>query len=191
MKRAILLCLVVLAAGLAQAQGTARPLALAAAPGLQGLYSHTTLIAVPVGNVHIGFIVNRATDVKLSALFPGHAPAAKVIDPVHFGGPEMADAIFAVVRGDPGEGSLPLFGGLYLAASVEAIDRVIGQTPNHARYFAGFVGWEPGELEKEIEAGYWHVGDADAALFFEPDTTRLWEELIERLSAPQRGLRAA
>jgi putative transcriptional regulator len=191
MKRALLVCLFALAAGLAQAQGAARPLVLAAAPGLEGPYRHTTLVAVPLGNLHIGFIVNRATDVKLSALFPGHAPAAKVIDPVHFGGPEMADAIFAVVRGDPGEGALPLFGGLYLAASAEAIDRVIGQTPNHARYFAGFVGWESGELEKEIEAGYWHVGDADAALFFQPDTNRLWEELIERLAAPQRGLQAA
>ncbi len=188
MKRALLVCLFALAAGLAQAQGAARPLVLAAAPGLEGPYRHATLVAVPVGNVHIGFIVNRALDIRLSALFPDHAPAAKVIDPVHFGGPEMADAIFAVVRGNPGEGSLPLFGGLYLAASAEAIDRVIGQTPNHARYFAGFVGWDPGELEKEIEAGYWHVGDADAALFFQPDTTRLWEELIERLAVPQRGL---
>jgi putative transcriptional regulator len=187
-KRALLLCLFALAAGLAQAQGAARPLVLAAAPGLEGPYRHTTLVAVPVGNAHIGFIVNRALDIRLSALFPDHAPATKVIDPVHFGGPEMADAIFAVVRGDPGEGSLPLFGGLYLAASAEAIDRVIGQTPNHARYFAGFVGWNRGELEKEIEAGYWHVGDADAALFFQPDTTHLWEELIERLAAPQRGL---
>jgi putative AlgH/UPF0301 family transcriptional regulator len=50
-----------------------------------------------------------------------------------------------------------------------------------ARFFAGFVGWQPGEPEKEIDAGYWHIMDPDGALFFRPDTTRLWEELIERL----------
>lgn len=76
---------------------------------------------------------------------------------------------------------MPLFGGLYLVATAEAVDRVIEQTPGDARFFAGFVGWQPGDLEKEIDAGYWHVMDPDSALFFRPDTTRLWEELIERL----------
>ena len=70
---------------------------------------------------------------------------------------------------------------LYVVASAEAVDRVIEQTPGDARFFAGFVGWQPGDLEKEIDAGYWHVMNPDSALFFRPDTTRLWEELIERL----------
>ena len=63
----------------------------------------------------------------------------------------------------------------------DAIDRVIEQTPNDARYFAGFVGWQAGELEKEIDAGYWYVADADPALFFRHDTSALWQELILRL----------
>jgi putative AlgH/UPF0301 family transcriptional regulator len=70
------------------------------------------------------------------------------------------------------------------------VDRVIEQTPNDARYFAGFVGWRPRELAKEIEAGYWYVTDADPALFFRRDTGTVWKELIERLGnghAPRRG----
>jgi putative AlgH/UPF0301 family transcriptional regulator len=83
-----------------------------------------------------------------------------------------------------------LFGDLFVVSGAEAVDRVIEQMPNDARYFAGFVGWQPGELAKEIEAGYWHVADPDAGLFFRRDTGRLWDELIERLGnghAPQRG----
>jgi putative transcriptional regulator len=179
-----------IAAGGAQAQGTAKPLMLVASPELQGGYSRTTLIAVPAGDKHIGFILNRATDVTLGKLFPEHAPSAKVADPVHLGGPEMADALFAVVRRDPGADAVPLFGGLYLVAGEEALDRVIEKLPGEARFFAGFVGWQPGELEKEIDAGYWYVTDADSALLFRPDTSGLWEELIQRLGnghAPQRG----
>jgi putative transcriptional regulator len=188
MKRLLALALV-LAAGFANAQ-TARPLLLVASPALEGLYSRTTLVVVPAGGAHLGFIVNRATEVKLAALFPQHAPSAKVADPVYFGGPEMTDAVFAVVRRDPGAGGVRLFGDLFVVSAADAVDRVIEQMPNDARYFAGFVGWQPGELEKEIEAGYWHIADADAALFFRRDTARLWEELIERLGnghAPQRG----
>jgi putative transcriptional regulator len=185
-----LLASLLLIAATVQAQPESKPLMLVASPELQGAYSRTTLIAVPVGDSHLGFILNRATDVTLGKLFPGHAPSAKVVDPVHFGGPEMADALFGVVRRDPGAGAVPLFDGLYLVASEEAIDRVIERAPGDARFFAGFVGWRPGELAKEIEAGYWHVTGADAALFFRPDTTTLWEELVERLGnghAPQRG----
>jgi putative transcriptional regulator len=160
---------------------TGKPILLVASPALQGLYSQATLIAVPAGNGHLGFIVNRATDVKLAALFPGHAPSAKVADPVYFGGPEMVDAIFAVVRRNPGANAAPLFGGLFIVSSRDAIDRVIEQSPNDARYFAGFVGWQAGELEKEIDAGYWYVADADPALFFRRDTSALWQELILRL----------
>ena len=190
MKRFLaLIFLLVAAAGVAQAQ-SAKPMMLVASPALQGLYRHTTLIVVPAGEGHLGFIVNRATDVRLSTLFPEHAPSAKVADPVYFGGPEMLEAIFAVVRRDPGGGGVQLFGDLYLVAGAEAVDRVIERTPNDARYFAGFVGWQPGELESEIEAGFWYTGEADPALFFRHDTSRVWDELSKRLGnghAPQHG----
>jgi putative AlgH/UPF0301 family transcriptional regulator len=35
-----------------------------------------------------------------------------------------------------------------VVTSSDAVDRVIEQTPNDARYFVGFVGWQPGELAK-------------------------------------------
>jgi len=73
------------------------------------------------------------------------------------------------------------------------IDRIIEQTPNDARYFAGFVGWTSGELAKEIEAGYWYVGAPDAALVFHKNTGAMWEELVTRLGnghAARRGLQA-
>jgi putative transcriptional regulator len=175
-----------LLAGAAQAQPTDKPLLLAASPALQGLYSQTALIAVPAGDRHIGFIVNRTTDVKLASLFPDHGPSAKVADLVYFGGPEAVEAIFAVARRNPGGTSVRLFGDIFLAAHADDVDRVIERNPHDARYFAGFVAWEPGELAEEIEAGYWLASDADAAIFFRDDTSTLWRDLVERL-APQRG----
>ena len=184
-----------LSVGAARAQNLEKPVLLVAVPALQGLYRETTVVAVPVAGTHIGFILNRASALKLGVLFPSHEPSAKVLDPVYFGGPEMSEAIFAVVRGDPGAKALHLFGELYVVSNAAAVDRIIEQTPNDARYFAGFVGWRPGELAKEIEAGYWYTAEADANLFFRPDTNGLWKELIERVGgseAPRaHGMRAA
>lgn len=193
---AICACLLALGAGPARGQDMSKAVLLVASPTLQGLYSQTLLMAAPVGDKHVGFILNRATEVKLAALYPHHAPSAKVADPIYFGGPEMADALFAVARRDPGGQSMALFGELFVTASAESIDRIIEQAPNDARYFAGFVGWQPGELEDEIKRGYWYATDPDPGLFFRSDTSGLWEELVKRLGnghAPQqgRGLRSA
>jgi putative transcriptional regulator len=174
--------------GSALAQNLDRALVLVAAPDLQGPYNRTAVLVVPMaGGQHVGFILNRATGVKLATLFPEHAPSAKVVDPVYFGGPEMVDSIFAVVRRDPGGSSLRLFGDLFVTANAAAVDGIIEKTPNDARYFVGFVGWQPEELANELAAGYWFVTEPEAELFFRRDTEPLWDELIKRLEARSRG----
>ena len=170
----------------ARAQDLDRPVLLVAQPDLQGMYSRTALLAVPTpGGQHVGFIINRATDVKLATLFPDHAPSGKVVDPVYFGGPEMLGAIFAIVQRDPGVPSLRLFGDVFVTGNSDAVDRIIEQTPNDARYFAGFVGWQTGELAKELEAGYWYVTDPDPALVFSDEAGgAMWEALLKRAGKP-------
>lgn len=181
MKQILVAILLVVAASTAVAQDLGKPLLLVASPDLNGPYNHTALLVVPMGGQHIGFILNRATDVKLATLFPDHAPAAKVANPVYFGGPEKTDAIFAVVPRNPGEPSVRLFGELFMTVHADAVDRVIEQTPNDARYFIGFVAWRPGELAAELEAGWWYTAEPDAALVFSHDTGTMWEALIKRL----------
>jgi len=181
MKRTIALLALFLAAWAARAEDLERPLLLVASPALQGAYSRTALLVFPMRGQHAGFILNRSTDVKLASVFPEHAPSAKVADPIYFGGPEMMDSLFAIVRKDPGAGAVRVLGDLFVTAEAECLDRIIEQTPNDARYFAGFVGWKPGELAKEIEAGYWYLEALDPAQAFRKDSGAMWEELIERL----------
>jgi putative transcriptional regulator len=173
--------LILMAACAARAEGLDKPVVLVASPDLQGPYTHTALLVVPMGDKHVGFILNRATDATLAKVFPEHAPSAKVVDPIFFGGPEASEAIFALVRRDPGEPSIRLFGDLFLTGNGKNIDRIIEQTPNEARYFAGFVGWLPEELAAEVEKGYWYIAEPDAALVFEKNTATMWEDLLRRL----------
>ncbi|MDX1374288.1 MAG: YqgE/AlgH family protein [Burkholderiales bacterium] len=192
MRNALAACLLFLAACAAHAQDLDKPMLLVAAPDLQGPYSRTTLLVVPLDGQHFGFILNRATQVKLATLFPEHAPSAKVTDPVYVGGPEHSNEVFAVVPHDPGGPSLRLFGDVFLTAHAPMVDQIIEQTPNEARYFVGFVGWQPGELAAELEKGYWYVSDPDPALVFTKDANGMWESQMKRLGKrlmPVKGLR--
>jgi putative AlgH/UPF0301 family transcriptional regulator len=147
------------------------------------LYGATILIAKPVGNdQHIGFIVNKPTPLTLGRLFPDDEASHKVTEPVYLGGPVNTRMIFALVqrRDSPGSGSVQLTPDLYLAAEREVVDRIIEADADHARFFAGFVAWEPGELRAEIKRGFWYVLDADSSLVLRKSTEGMWEELLRR-----------
>jgi putative transcriptional regulator len=49
--------------------------------------------------------------------------------------------------------------------------------------YAGYAGWAPGQLQREMERGGWHVQPADAETVFEKDPARIWPELIEQATA--------
>lgn len=173
-----------LLAGAAHAQDLDRPILLVAKPNLQGGYKHTTVLAVPTRDGrHVGFILNRATGVTMSSLFPDHGPSAKVVDPVFFGGPEAVDAIFAMVKGSPGPNALHLFGEFYVTGEAVSVDRIIEQQPNEARFYVGFVGWRAGELAAEIQKGAWFVDVPEAAHLMRDDTNAMWEELARKLAS--------
>jgi putative AlgH/UPF0301 family transcriptional regulator len=86
-----------------------------------------------------------------------------------------------MVPRDPGGPSVRLFDDVHVTAHAPSVDRIIEQTPNDARYFAGFVGWRVGELAAEIEAGWWFVSAPDAAVVFSKDTgDDMWGMLLKR-----------
>ena len=188
-----LLTLLMCAVAPASAADAPGPVLLIATDRLEGSgYTETVLIAVPLRDgSHIGFILNRPTPVKLGTLFPEHVPSRKVVAPVYFGGPILVESLFAVARRAPEGGEvIPLFPGLVLAVDSTAVDRVIETMPNDARYFAGFVAWQSGELDDQIRAGAWEVRPADASAVFRADPGSLWRDLHTGSRGPGRRARA-
>ena len=147
------------------------------------LYGSTIVLSRPIGaDRHVGFIINKPTQVSLAKLFPGHEPSKKVVDPVFLGGPVSPEVIFALVQGkqSPGGRSIKILDDLYLAIDSEVVDRVIEKQSAHARFFAGMVLWRPGELQDELKRGLWYLQDAKADLVLRKQTDGLWEELLGR-----------
>jgi putative transcriptional regulator len=165
-------------------QDVSKPVLLVASPKLgQTDFRETVLLAVPFRNgEHVGFILNRPTDTTLATLFPEHAPSREVKDPVYVGGPILPQVLFAVVRGNdrPTEGAVQLMPDLFFVNGAAAVDSVIERSPNRARYFAGLVGWRPGELEAQVAENFWDVRDADASAVFRNDPQGLWPEMKPR-----------
>jgi putative transcriptional regulator len=179
--RFIVAGLLLVAACTARAQDLGVPILLVAAPGTQGAYSRTVLLVVLGTDGHAGFILNRPSDVKLASVLPGNPLAAKAAIPVRFGGPLGSKAVYAMVRHDPGEGAKRLFGDIYMTSGASTMERIVEQTPQDARFFAGMAVWLPGNLEDEIESGEWLVAHPDESLVFNADLDAMWDELVARV----------
>jgi putative transcriptional regulator len=146
------------------------------------LYGSTILIVKPLGeDRHVGFIINKPTQMTLGKLFPNHGPSQKIVDPVYLGGPFNSQVIFALVQRSesPGGRSVRIAPDLYLAVDSQVVDRIIESEPQHARFFAGMVLWKPGELADEIKRGLWYSLDARSEIVLKK-ADGLWEELVGR-----------
>ena len=97
------LVLLACTAGSVNAAETSTPVMLVATDRLAGSgYADTVLFAAPLRNgAHIGFIMNRSTRLQLSDLFPEHVSSRRVKEAGYFGGPVLAEMLFAVARGVP------------------------------------------------------------------------------------------
>lgn len=168
---------------IAIAQDLDDPLMLAAAPDVEGIYSRAVVIVLPVGKAqHVGFIINRVSKHTLASVFPKHSPSKKVIDPIYIGGPDSLGTIFAFVRtSDPPADSIRLFEDLFVTSAPKSIHRIIERTPNKARYVTGYISWLEGELEAEIESGFWNVYEPYAELLFRKDVDTLWTDVISKM----------
>lgn len=147
------------------------------------VYGSSVLLARPIGEErHVGFIVNKPTNLTLGKLFPKHIPSQKVVDPVYLGGPTGPEIIFAMVKASqsPGGKSLRLAPGVFLAYDSAIVDRIIETQPEQARFFAGMVMWQPHELADEVKKGLWFVLPAKPEILLRKPTDSLWEDLVNR-----------
>lgn len=191
MKSFLVLLAALFAALPAAADDLSAPVILVAKRQLHDrLYGATILVARPIGRgEHIGFILNRPTQMTLGQLFPEHAPSQKVPDPVFLGGPINSESIFALVltSKNPGGRSVKLLENLFAVIDGKLVDDVIENDPAHARFVAGLVAWRSGELRDEVKRGAWHVLAADPGLVLRKPEG-LWEELVRGAELRANGI---
>ena len=170
----------------------AGPVLLVAKRQLQDpAYRSTVLLVRPIGeDQHVGVILNRPSKITLGQLFPEHKPSQAVRDPVYMGGPTNTSVIFALVKSHDGIAgkSLQLMPDVFMVFEGGAVDQVIEKDAAQARYLAGLVAWQPGELREEIKRGAWYVLDADPSVVLRKSTEGMWEELIRRAEMAANGI---
>jgi putative transcriptional regulator len=127
----------------------------------------------------VGVVLNRASEVDVADAAPPLAELVLAGDRVFVGGPVQPQS--AVVVADfqhPELAEVIAFGSIgFLPDGVDA--DVIGPL-RRARVFAGYAGWGPGQLEREIEEGSWIVERARPEDVFTDRPDELWSDVVRR-----------
>jgi len=134
----------------------------------------------------LGLVVNRPV---------GTLPLARVLeslgrDPegaggeirVHYGGPvEPERGVVLHAPAWEGGDSRVVHDGVAVTSDPAIFDAIArGTGPRRAMFAAGYAGWAAGQLEAEIQGGFWFVVPADEALIFDEDAASKWERATER-----------
>ncbi|WP_329132444.1 YqgE/AlgH family protein [Streptomyces sp. NBC_01476] len=136
----------------------------------------------------LGVVLNRPTTVDVGDVLEPWAALAGTPAVVFQGGPVSLDSALglAVVPGEPAAGGETgvlgwrrVHGAIGLV-DLEAPPELLAAELGSLRIFAGYAGWGPGQLERELVDGAWYVVESEPGDVSAPDPERLWRSVLRR-----------
>lgn len=135
----------------------------------------------------LGIVLNRPTQLEVSAVLDEWAGWAIEPRVLHLGGPVEQSSVIGLARRRGGnetpDGWSQIMGDLG-SVDLDGAAAEIGPGVDGVRFFAGYSGWGPGQLESELGDNAWLVVDsAPADDVLAPDPEMMWRTVLRR----QRG----
>ncbi len=128
----------------------------------------------------LGLIVNRPIECAAELLFEEQGWNEEL--QVYWGGPVCQETLHALHSGEAGvemEAATEVLPGLYFGGRME--DLIAARDGGNAvRFFFGYAGWEPGQLDGELQDGAWRVVDAQSEQVFSEECGKLWPKLMAK-----------
>ncbi|MEI6816053.1 MAG: YqgE/AlgH family protein [Bacteroidota bacterium] len=128
----------------------------------------------------VGFILNKPTEVTVNDAiedfpeFDGN---------LYYGGPVQTNSLhFIHTLGDKIPGSLEVVKGIYWGGDFEVLKLLIDTKQirnDQVRFYAGYSGWEPNQLKKELKEKTWIIADVNSQYPFAEDPLHLWRDVLK------------
>ena len=135
------------------------------------------------GDGALGVTLNKLADTPLAAVLPDWVDLVAPPRVLFAGGPVSPHGAVCVAKVADSTEEPPGWrrvtgdtGLLHLDTPVEIADGAY----RDLRIFAGYAGWDAGQLERELDFEMWHVVRATVTDVFDPDPATLWRRILRR-----------
>lgn len=151
---------------------------------LGGSFFHRTVVLVCEHNAKgaMGLVLNRPSENRLEDVFDRELPP-RLMGEILYGGGPVQPAALSYLHGDPAMESANVIDRVSVGHDIDELLE-IGKSwvpSRRLRVFAGYAGWSPLQLDKEMEREAWIVHPATPALVFDVPPADLWRHIL-RLS---------
>ena len=155
-------------------------------------YSETELTMGLVLNRPLGERIRLYAADSLQQLTGGDDACAELGRIFYQGGPVHQRYLFFLHRLDGlVEGGTKILDGLYFGGNLDTQyteAEVLRADVPRLRFYLGYAGWEPGQLEAEISAGTWFLAPGDPELVLAPTPETMWQAVLYSLGGKYRPL---
>jgi putative transcriptional regulator len=157
---------------------------LIAEPFLQGSYFGRSIVFITEHGKDgaVGFVLNKPSELYLDEIiedlysFKGE---------LFIGGPVQPDTLhFLHSLGDVVPGSIRVTDKLYWGGDFDVIKKLINENKIDSRsikFFVGYSGWSPGQLENELAEKSWIVSSIPDDVVMSYEIDNIWKETMESL----------
>jgi putative transcriptional regulator len=153
---------------------------LIAEPFLADPNFHRSAVLITEYNAQgsVGFVLNQKTVLTVADLFDD----IDITDAVYLGGPVRQDSFHFIHNNSALADAIPIRPGLYWGGNFDHLISLYHEellpAEFQVRYFAGYSGWAPGQMQDEIEQKSWIVIDAPPSMAFMPEED-MWKALLK------------
>jgi len=142
----------------------------------------------------LGLVLNRVSELTIAESLLAPLPEAVQELPLYIGGPVRPQALSCLIQGPADAGELTaahVLPGLRLTHDLDELLEPTGNSVSfqQIKFFAGYAGWSPGQLDAEMQDAAWLTHPASLELVFHPQPAELWK-LILRGKGPKYQLLA-
>lgn len=133
-----------------------------------------------------GVIINRRSPMVVGEAVGDESPLAVRLDPLYQGGPVSVGTLIVLHRGDDQPaGGVEVLEDIFVMR--EGLTELLSGDPEASslRFYAGYAGWSPGQLEDEISEGVWHLLRGDASWVFSDRPDEAWRSLQKIAVGPR------
>ena len=153
-------------------------------PFLGDLKFRRTVILIGENSIEgtVGFIINRLLNITTKDVVPD----LLTLDyPVYYGGPVEPNTLHFIHKvGDLITGAQEIAKGIFWGGDIDLINDLVSRgivSPDEFKFFLGYSGWEPGQLDEEIEQKAWWVTKNNEKIIFDDDLENMWPSLVRTL----------
>lgn len=129
-----------------------------------------------------GLIVNRSAHIPVSSVVENFS---SIKQSIFYGGPVQPETLhFVHTIGKSVDASIAVADGIFWGGHIEIITAMaeLGQLKkNEVRFFSGYAGWEPDQLQFEINNGDWYLCEADVEILFHTKPDDIWQAALHKL----------